>query len=89
MSSKSNSVILELKSGRKIEIKNTESTKIIQVTKTKSVIRIEIRYNSLEERLNSTDKFRMLIEVIDVRNLPLNILSITFVKSLIKSVTIN
>lgn len=89
MLSKSNSVILELKSGHKIEFKNTESTKIIQVTKTKSVIRIEIRYNSLEERLNSTDKFRMLIEVIDVRNLPLNILSITFVKSLIKSVTIN
>ena len=89
MSSKSNSVILELKSGRKIEFKNIESTKIIQITNTKSVIRIEIRYNSLEERLNSTDKFRMLIEVINVRNLPLNILSITFVKSLIKSVTIN
>lgn len=89
MSPKSNSVILELKSGRKIEFKNTESTKIIQVTKTNSIIRIEIRYNSLEERLNLTDKLRMLIEVVDIRNLPLNILSIKFVKSLIKSVTIN
>lgn len=89
MSPKLNSVILELKSGRKIEFKNTESTKIIQVTKTNSIIRIEIRYNSLEERLNLTDKLRMLIEVVDIRNLPLNILSIKFVKSLIKSVTIN
>lgn len=89
MSPKSNSVILELKSGRKIEFKNTESTKIIQVTKTNSIIRIEIRYNSLEEGLNLTDKLRMLIEVVDIRNLPLNILSIKFVKSLIKSVTIN
>lgn len=89
MSPKSNLVILELKSGHKIEFKNTESTKIIQVTKTNSIIRIEIRYNSLEERLNLTDKLRMLIEVVDIRNLPLNILSIKFVKSLIKSVTIN
>lgn len=83
------SVILELKSGLKLEFKNNEIVKLTQLTFTQSKVQFETQYDSLDELLSARDKFYELTNEVIVLVLPFNKLHISYRVESIKSLILN
>lgn len=84
-----NSVILELKSGLKLEFKDDESVKLTHIIFTQSIVQFETEYNSQDELMIARDKFYDLTNEVRVLVLPLNKSHIQFQVKSIKSLTLN
>lgn len=83
------SAILKLKSGLKLEFKDDEIVKLIQITFTQSKVQFETQYNSIDELLSARDKFYELADEVIVLVLPFNKLRISYRVESIKSLILN